>query len=293
MQKCENSEFIKYKNNKSAVLQKIVEPNIIHNRFDILYGDEYELYNVGGIVVPVKEIDNHLNVGLYLVSGDKELFTKFINYLLEIHPRAKYVEVKHCYINLCGAEPYPYWHIVLPDTIEKFNKILSSRTRYNTKWYPKKVKENIGEYVITKYSADEIPDVAMELYFKWKEKSHGFVWKYSNIDYIRYSGITHGYVMAIDKKIYAIGFICDTGDNVYFENFSYDEDYRKFSLGMIIYYYIICDMIKSRKRIMWLSGGWLEYKKRYGGTLTYTFSGKIYKKFKIMDFLYKIKFWDK
>ena len=48
------ANFVQIFDNKSAVLKSCVTPNVIHNRFDLLYGDEYELYDIGDIVVPVK-----------------------------------------------------------------------------------------------------------------------------------------------------------------------------------------------------------------------------------------------
>ena len=83
--------------------------------------------------------------------------------------------------------------------------------------------------------------------------------------------------MYINKETIAVAFICDTGDNVYFENFSYDKTFEKYSIGMVLYYYVICDLIQIHKKIFYLSGGWLDYKRHYNGVLTLTYSGKIYR----------------
>lgn len=268
-------KFSEIKTNKNNILSSRVSPNVIYNRFDLLYGDDYELYDIGFTVVPVKKIDDYLTVGLYLVDGNKSILSKFLTFLFNKYSDIKYIIVKHCYTNICKAKPYPYWHIKLPKTKEEFDNTLVSRVRYNTKWYPKKVNKDIGEYKIIKYEACEISPDIIKLYLQWKSLSHGFSWGGKAIDYIKNAGITHGYVMTITDKIYAIAFICDTGDNVYFENFSYDVEYNKYSLGMIIYYHIICDMIKNKKNIFYLSGGYLDYKKWYNGILSYTYSGKI------------------
>ena len=83
--------------------------------------------------------------------------------------------------------------------------------------------------------------------------------------------------MEINNDVLAIGFICTTDDNVFFEQFSYSQDkkHAKYSLGMVLYYGIICDLIKLGRKKFFLSGGWLDYKKRYNGILQYTYSGII------------------
>lgn len=267
------TDFIQITGNKKDVLKARINPDVIYNRFDLLYNEtDWDLYDLKDLVVPVKIVDDHLIVGLYLVKADQGLLLEFFDFLFKKYDK-KYIEIKHCYENLCDAEPYPYWHIELPKTKEDFDKTLSHRVRYNTKWYPKKMIENFGEYIITKYSAKDLNNEIMSLYLQWKHLSHNFIWDKQPMDYIQYAGITDGYVMTIGNRICAIGFICETGNNAYFENFSYDTEYKQYSPGMIVYYYIIIDMIKLHKKILYLSGGWLDYKKWYNGVLTYTFSG--------------------
>ena len=119
--------FTKIIENKSEVLIARITPNVIYNRFDILYGSDYDLWDLGEIVVQVKQIGDTLHLGLYLVKADEQVLRNFINFLFNQYGGIKYIEIKHCYVNLCGAEPYPYWHIDLPETKERlFNKLVNS-----------------------------------------------------------------------------------------------------------------------------------------------------------------------
>lgn len=98
-------------------------------------------------------------------------------------------------------------------------------------------------------------------------------------EYLKTYGVSETYVMYIDNELVSVGFTCTTGDNVYFEQFAYaqDDKYKKYSLGMVLYYGIICDLIALKRKNFYLFGGWLDYKKRYNGICQYTYSGSIYR----------------
>lgn len=83
--------------------------------------------------------------------------------------------------------------------------------------------------------------------------------------------------MKCQDLVLAIGFICTTEDNVFFENFSYNPQYEKYSLGNVLLHYIISDLILQRKKKFYLLGGNLEYKRRYNGIRTETYTGHIYR----------------
>lgn len=97
-------------------------------------------------------------------------------------------------------------------------------------------------------------------------------------EYLKTYGISETYCLYISQELVSVGFTCTTEDNVYFERFAYsqDEKYGKYSLGMVLYYGIICDLI-AQGRNFFLSGGWLDYKKRYNEPCQYTYSGYIFK----------------
>lgn len=269
--------------NKDAVLADRIQVNFISNRFDLLYGKDYELYDLGNGVVPVHIDGNTAKLVLSLSAYTQKQLNKLYELLFAKHPSLTQIEIKHSLVPGGISEHnnmfyhYPYWHIDLPNTVEEFDSTLAHRVKYNTKWYPKKIREDIGDFVINKYTRKEVKSDVINLFFEWKKQSHNFDYKMTPEKYMDTYGVTEIYTLEISGNILAVGFTCTTGDNVFFEQFSYSQDkkYAKYSLGMVLYYGIICDLIKLGRKKFFLSGGWLDYKKRYNGILQYTYSGII------------------
>lgn len=238
--------------------------NIIHNRFDILY-DSFRLFIVDDeYLIPIffdyKSLT--LEVGLYLNKIDSKILDQFYSFLFTEYPSAMHIRVKHSMTKIPFTIPYKYWYINLPKTIEAFDQKLSSRVRYNTKWYPKKIKKELGNYSIDKFKGDSVPEFIVKHYLDWKFLSHGFSYKNTPRQFIKEFGISDVYAMKLDSSVIAVALICVTGNNVYFENFSYAPQYKNYSLGMVIYYHMIKDMIELGKSTIYLSGGELQYKKK-------------------------------
>ena len=268
--------------NKDEVLRKRIYPNLIFNRFDLWFGvNNYELYDLGDFVVPVKTMlspDNkvYLEIGLYLTVLPKALLDELFSFLFQRYPQAKHIRVMHSYTKIANAEPYPYWHIDLPSTKEEFDKNLSSRVRYNTKWYPKKLHKDVGNYEIKHFLRAEITPEIVARYIELKQVTHpDFSWSGQLLDYLNVDGITDGYVLYVAGEIKAIAFTSNTGENVMFCATTYDTSLRKYSIGNILYYHIICDLIDQGKKKFYLSGGWMDYKKYFNGILTYTLKALI------------------
>lgn len=269
--------------NKKEVLSERIWPNFISNRYDLLYGDDFELYDLGCGVVPVKIEGASANVGMHLAVFPECKLQEFYELLFAKHPHLTRIYVEHSLspygIRSKGNQywHYPYWHIELPESIELFDKALAARVRYNTKWYPKKIREDIGEFEITKIPVSKTTDDMVDKFFAWKKESHDCDYKMSAKEYLKAYGVTETYIMKIASDIVAIGFTCTTGENVYFEQFAYTQEkkYKKYSIGMVLYYCIICDLIGLKRKNFYLSGGWLDYKRRYNGICQYTYSGQI------------------
>ena len=262
-----------------------IEPNVIHNRYDILYSDDFNLLKVNNELIPI-HINNHTcYVGLYLRKIRKQDLDELKQYIFENNKDIYNLKFLHTYTELDGIVAKSHWHVDLPKTIEEFDKTLHSKVRYNTKWYPKKIKKDIGEYAFKKYTAENCPIYVVELFLSWEKHSHKFEWNKEPQDYLKDFGITTVYVMETDSNILAIGFTCDTGKKVFLDNFSYNYDFEKYSCGMVLYHYIIKDLIENNKETLYLLGGDLDYKKRYNGIKTLTYSGYIYRNPKFVKIL--------
>ena len=270
---------------KNEILASRIYPNFISNRFDLLYGNDYELYDLGCGVVPVKIDGKTAKVGMFLAKFPDETLNKFYNLLFAKHPLLEAIAIKHSLtpygITSHGNQfyHYPYWHIELPETKEDFDKTLAARVRYNTKWYPKKIREDLGNFEIKRLSVSDTLDEIVNKFFEWKKLSHDCNYNMTAKEYLKTYGVSETYVMYINNELVSVGFTCTTGENVYFEQFAYAQEdrYKKYSLGMVLYYGIICDLIALKRKNFYLSGGWLDYKKRYNGICQYTYSGSIYR----------------
>lgn len=270
---------------KERILLQRIHPNFISSRFDLLYGKDFELFDLGSGVVPVKIEGNRASLGISLTFYSESQLKKLYEILFAKHPQLEAITIEHS-LSPAGISNknnpyyhYPYWYIDLPDNQEEFDKTLSSRVRYNTKWYPKKIREKLGEFEIKHLSQKEIDLNAVEKFFEWKKISHNFDYHLSAQEYIQKYGITDQYIMLINSKLVAVGFVCDTGENCFFEQFSTIQDrmYRKYSLGMVLYYEIILDLIKKAKKRFYLSGGYLDYKRIYNGKRLMTYSGDVFR----------------
>ena len=63
------------------------------------------------------------------------------------------------------------------------------------------------------------------------------------------------------------------------KNFSYNQEYAKYSPGMVLYYYLISDLIARGKKKLFLLGGNLEYKRHFNGIPTTTYTGTLYREY--------------
>ena len=300
-------EFKQITDSKAEFLKKNLEHNFYENRFDIRFGDDYDLYVVNGVAVPVhiQQAKHFWKKAKALIGNtfsrwDTDTSNAFYEFIFKKYNVRK-IDV------FCTMLPnnllytfskkkknfYPYLYIELPTTIAEFDARLSKRVRYNTKWYPKKIKENFGEYTIVKYDVNDgnnhdIIQKAIMLFFQWKNKTHQTQYPGNVNEYIKEWCITHIYVLSLKNtnEIVAVGMINDVGGKdggIYFNNFSYNscEQYRKYSFGMVLFYHIICNLILTQRKMFYLGrdiGKNTEYKKHYGSTqIDNTYSGYIYK----------------
>lgn len=266
-----NHEYIKY-----------IYPNVILNRYDLVFDDDYQIIAVSDEknteYIPIHINGKEASCGIYMrninekIPGAFDVFKDFVFRNFNVDA----INLRHALTSFDGAEHTQHCHVELPKTIEDFDKDLGHRVRYNTKWYPKKIRENIGEISFKNMDIQDCPNGIFDLYFKWKQESHNHNYHMTPQQYIKKYGLTRAYVLYAGGQVLAVGFISETGDNVYFENFSYNQEYKKYSPGMVLYYNIICDLIMRGKKIFYLLGAY-DYKINYNGIVTQTFTGCVYK----------------
>jgi hypothetical protein len=280
--------------NKSELLMKHVKPNVIRNRFDLLYGDNFELYLVNGEYIPV-HIENRISsrhigpfhikwryakLGIYIRDITTNNLLELGCFLSKKH-KLHYLELIHTYTEIPDVEPAPHWHIELPENIEEFNKTLDSSVRYNIKRFPRKIRENFGSYNIIRYKPEKLPNNIMDKYMEWKRQRFDFYFDKPSMEYLKINGVSDVFVMYIGNKenseIASIGFVTITGENAFWENFAFNDKYAKYSVGMVLYYHIITELITDKKKIFFLFGSEREYKRHYNGVKTMTYSKEKWK----------------
>jgi len=256
-----------------------IEPNLIHNRFDLLFGDDWEMILIdNNILVPFHIENNSGRVGLYLRDIGGAALQTLKSFLFEKYPGLIQIFFLHTYTDIDGIEPAVHWHIDLPNTMEEFDAALGKDVRRNSRRYPRYIREQIGEYTIDKIKPEQCTDEIMQMYLDWKKQSHGFVWNRPPREYLNFAGISDVYIMHTNAETLAIGFVCDTGGEMaFYDNFAYTPKYRTYSLGIVLYHAIIADMVARGKKRFCLLGGNLEYKRSYNGVATMTRTGLVWR----------------
>ncbi len=265
-----------------------IDPDVIHNRFDLLFGTDYNLVELdSGILIPIHLQGNVCLAGLYLRNIGKENLLEFANYVFSSNSNILEISILHTYTPFSTIKAAPHWHIDLPQTIEEFDAQLSGKERQHARYYAKKLLTEVGNICFEKIEKEMISQDIVDLYLSWKKISHDF--SYDPNLYLKDFGVSNAYLLKTGSKIIAIGFDSETNkENVYFENFAYDLEYSKYSIGMVLYHNIIESWINNHKKKAYLLGGDYEYKKRYNGICTMTYSGSIYRHPELVSRIEKI-----
>lgn len=201
----------------------------------------------------------------------------FTDGLFALYPHSREVFFLHTYVPLPHIEPQPHWHVDLPDTIEAFDAELSSMARKKIKRRIRNLEKGVGDYRVDRFVASECPEWIVRKWLDWKKESHGYDWTKPPMTYLSSNGITHVYLLHTEREPLAVGFVCETGDNCFYENSSYNKGFAEYSPGMILYYLVIADLIRNGKERLFLLGGEVERKRMFNGIRTETWTGCVYR----------------
>ena len=274
-------DFVK-KDKKELI--KSVKPNFIYNRFDKVYDDEYELLKIYSDLhpetyyVPIHFNNYMADLGVYLTEMPKEAFDSLIKFIFEKLGKVEHINIKHSLNNYEGLKESNSWVIDLPDTEENFLQTLGKKTRQHVKQYLKYIERDFD--VEFKVFDKDIPTEIVEKYYEFKKDTIGHIYKTCEQKYLQEYQVTRAIVLYLNDKISAVSFVCtvDDCDSVYYENFSYDKKLSKYSLGTVIIYKTICNLIESGYKHFYIGGGDYLYKQNFG-TKEYTiYSGTIKRK---------------
>ncbi|MBR1908066.1 GNAT family N-acetyltransferase [bacterium] len=249
-------------NDKFKYVNNVV-PNVIFNRLDLRFGTgDFEILEISYLdkkyFIEVYNKKGFCYIGLYMAEIPQIVCDEVIRFL-DSYYKDIYIYhfpcsfVKH---KKCSDRDINYV-IELPEKYEDYENKFSSKHRYNIRYRRKRLEEQYNckfEY----YSSDMIDDNFKKMYCKLKSKTTGG----SAIEAIlNFDGFNEAYVLKVDDKIIAaaVFVICDK-ENVYCSTFAYDNDFYKYSPGLMIFYYSLEQYIKRHYKKLYMGTGH-EYKK--------------------------------
>ncbi len=281
---------------KKRLIETSLSENFIYNRFDIFYNNNYSLFylknELDELYIPVHFERKAAFIGMHLVKINKISLENFIKYLFKTFSINK-VKFKYCGTEIYGLKKEEYCFVELDSNINDFIDRLSSETRYNIGRYTRKIEKNF-KLEIKHYDTNGIIENGLDKKFiEFKNITHGrsveSLKKYMNY-YLNNSIITDAYAMFLNDKIVSIVFIDNVpnNQNSYLENLTYDINYKKYSVGTVLYFNTIKDLINKNKKIFYLGDNNTEYKIRFNGKVINVYTGTVYRYFnKLIHWLKK------
>ena len=274
--------LINLSKNKFEDIKKVC-PNFVQNRYDILYGKNFELfeikYNEQVYYVPFHIEFITCKLGLWLVEIQKEAVEEIIKFIFNKYKfvfQIKIISSVNEYKN--AYKTTDYW-INLPDNEDEYIMKLTGKQRYNIKNHIKRLKEDFGEYTVKKYEKDQIPPEIIKKYFKLKKQTRGKSYFITPKSYLKKYAVTCVYALYIKGTAEAMAIVSENNNNLYLENVTYNPEYSKYSIGVTICFEMILDAIRNRKnQIFFGSSEKDDYKSRMCNASKETFSFKAKRK---------------
>jgi len=265
----------------SSVKKVFASDNLIYNRFDLIHPSSILLHYL--------DEDYEYDISLYMQG-----YSAYINVWGKILPQKifetmideifnSYREIKRISV-IRGGNGYLDFlqevndiYIEIPRSIEELLARLKSKHQYNLRRMKRILQDRIGAYRTIWYTRTNIPNVCVELYFKWKKASHGIDYGMSVDEYLDQYYVTNALELNISGECMGIAFCCCVEDVVYLENFSFNPRLKDYSIGFLTYELLLEQLILQNKKLLFLGGGEYDYKKRFNAVERAAYSGNIYR----------------
>ena len=258
-----------------------VEPDFIYNRFDLwLLPADFDVirteYRGEVYTIEARYEGKEAQLGVWLAHVPAEVLKAVIEQIFQWHPRISKVYLQHSFEQVGVVKAGNHWRVDILATMEEFEKKSSGKTRSTLRRKIRLLEKEIGEEIsFREYSVQEgLPVSVMKEYFGLKDEkfsSYGknYVEHLTEKEIKEYTDayhVTHLYVMWLGKVMGGAVLSCEQCACVYFENTTYNLQYKKFSPGIIIYDYFLKRMVEKGKQSIFLAGGSAgSYKSLYNG----------------------------
>ena len=261
------------------VNKKFDSDDLIYNRFDLIFSEyeqfafefENEKYNI-----MIHRDNEKLLINLWGKELSQKCFEKLIEVLFEKYDVRK-ISVLRCKNNYKGMlEETNDIMLFLPESVDELTRRLQQKHRYNLRREKRILSESVGEICTSHCDRHDITDDMVNLFFEWKNESHGTQYGMTVAEYLDTYHVTDAMTLIAGTQIIGIAFYCVVNTVSYFENFSYDPRYKEYSVGYITYELLLEQLIEQKIQSFFLGGGDYDYKRRYGAIETIAYSGHIY-----------------
>lgn len=263
-----------------AKIAKFDSDDLIYNRFDLIYGTENKSFQYSGTdedyVIKAHCSGTEVTLDIWGKTFPQEIFNKVVADVFS--------DRTVCSINVVrGGNPYQNFleatndiRVPLPGSAEELLGRVERRDRATIQRKKRWLDERIGNLEM-KVFTEKIPDEIVDLYFQWKKTTHGTDYHLQSQEYIQKYHVTDALLLKAGETAVAVALFCQVDKIVFFENFSYNVELKKYSPGLLMYEMFMEELIKRGCRYLYLGGGSYIYKKRFGAEEKTAYSGIIYR----------------
>lgn len=254
-------------------------PDVILNRFDIRYKDnnywmcisaQTKQYEIGFHID-----DKQCMLGILNVNLEAEILKQIVLYLFKNYPMIERVSFQTMICNPVefGLEvkchEHKFWSLKLPSSYDELLERENTKFLRKMRYEIKHLKKKVGNYCIDTYTVNEIPTAIMEKFFSWKRNRypHSFS-EHSSKNYLYRDRrpVSNAYVLKINARVVAVLFTAEQCEIAYLVNTAFDPQFAQYSVGRLLYYELLRQLIDKNTKELYLGTGKYDYKKSFGAT---------------------------
>ena len=269
-----------------------ISPVFIYNRID-LFNPQHDIvcahYEEREYCFEIMYEHDTAILGVWLMDIPVNVFCKCIDYIFSKRKQVKKIIYEYGKNKMGYSYQKNHFRIELPNSIDALKSRLSSKGRYNIRREFRLLKEDFNGCMFINGSYLDIPEEIIEKYLQLKKITHGKDYKMTAREYVKKYHVTDIYYLKLGNgDIPAILLSCEQCKTVYIENLTYDLNYSKYSPGQVLYDLYLCELISKGFKEIYLAGGNLEYKRRYGSIEDISYNAVIYRN-KFLEFCYVVR----